>query len=182
MFSLVFYLFFLIFFLFHISWSQLISLLLIRPHFAKGNICFWTLYKNLSWPRNINAKTKLTANVIELSNFQKVTMKIMFIISHRYERISSKIIKCQFMNSQHIFELQNLLSQDILEVKSLHTLKKQLDKFMGELFIQGLLSTKCVRATECWRRGECMREISLYVPLINFITVFFLAICFWPHQ
>lgn len=97
----------------------------------------------------------------------------MFIISHRYWRISNKIIKCQFKNAQHIVKLWNLLSQDILEVKSLRTLEKQLDKFMGEQFIQGLLNTKCVRATECWRLGEYDREISLYVALIIFITVFF---------
>lgn len=65
------------------------------------------------------------------------------------------------------------MSQDILEVKSLRTLEKQLDKFMGAQFIQGLLNTKCAQATECWRLGEYAKEISLYVALIIFITVFF---------
>lgn len=71
-------------------------------------------------------------------------------------------MKCQVKNTQHIAKLWNLPSQDTVDVKSLRILKKQLDKFMGEKFIQGLLSTKCVWATEWWRLEEYVREISVY--------------------
>lgn len=77
-----------------------------------------------------------------------MTVKILFTVSHSHEKVSSEIIKCQVKNTQHIAKLWSLLSQYFVDVKSLHALKKQLGKFMGEKFIQGLLSTKCVQATE----------------------------------
>ena len=119
-----------------------------KATFCKKQYLFLGTVQKLSQSSSINAQTKLTSNVIELSNFQNVTVKILFIVSYRYERISSEIIECQVKNTQHIAKLWHLLSQDIVDVKSLHTLKKQSDKFMGEKFVQGLLSTKCVRATE----------------------------------
>lgn len=116
-----------------------------KATFCNRQYLFLGTVQNLSQTRHINAQTKLTSNVIELSNFQK---KILFIVSHRYKKISCEIIKCQVKNTQHLAKLWNLPSQDSVDVKSLYTLKNQLDKFMGERFIQGLLSTKCLQATE----------------------------------
>lgn len=60
--------------------------------FGKRQYLFWGSVQKLAQPGNSNAQTKMTSKVIELSNFHKVTMKILIIFSHRNERIPSEII------------------------------------------------------------------------------------------
>lgn len=54
-----------------------------------------------------------------------MTVKILFIVSYMYKRVSSEIMKCRVKNTQNIARLWNLPSEDIDIVKNLHTLQKK---------------------------------------------------------
>lgn len=63
-----------------------------KATFCKRQCLFWGAVQKPSQPGSSSAQTKLTSKVNELSSFHKVTMKTLFIFSHRNERIPSEII------------------------------------------------------------------------------------------